>query len=89
MPINLPIAMLLGGAACSAGGIWPLPERATAELVATALDRIIAGEDVATAVSTARTGLRVDRMAQWGLVVNGRLPDPGARVVISNPEAKG
>jgi hypothetical protein len=89
MPINLPIAMLLGGAACSAGGIWPLPERATAELVATALDRIIAGEDVATAVSTARRGLRVDRMAQWGLVVNGRLPDPGARVVISNPEAKG
>jgi hypothetical protein len=77
-PINLPVAMLLGGSSTVAGGLWPLPAVATAQIVARAVAELGDHGRLLTALANARSAAPDDVLARWGLAVHGAGPGSAA-----------
>lgn len=73
IPLNLPVSLLVGGASCALGGAWALPQRPTAELLASCVRALARG-------CTLHEGLALGRHAplaladEWGLMATGRIP---------------
>lgn len=73
-PINLPVAMLLGGTSTVVGGLWPLPAVATARVVAGVVAGLAEHGQLHTAMHEARRFAPDDVLSRWGLAVHGAGP---------------
>jgi hypothetical protein len=73
-PINLPIAMLIGGASAVVGGLWPLPALATAAVVARTIELMAQDGRLLPALHTARDQAEDGVLERWGLTMYGAAP---------------
>jgi len=70
-PMTLPAAMMLNGASCVVGGLWPLPSEPTADVVAATIADLARGRPLAAALAAARARTEESLLARWGLAVHG------------------
>jgi hypothetical protein len=75
-PINLPSALLLGGASTVVGGLWPLPAYDTALAVSSIVRQIAVGRGLREALRVARDESSTAVIARWGLAVHGGPSSP-------------
>jgi hypothetical protein len=73
MPLNLSVSLLHRGASMCLGGAWPLPQRATAEMLSDTVRSLAEGQALSVAIADARgEGSLIGE--RWGLIASGRIP---------------